>query len=107
MLIYQTMPPKADTHNPQMKEIKKKGVATSLVPSATCWPLASLVLSVGTCSPSARVQSSDVRFSEKHLTLSFALLFTLPTTHSATFFERCVKPGMSYVEPGNVVKSSA
>ena len=43
-----------------MKEINKKGVATSLFPSATCWPLASLVphrhvLSVGTCSPSARV----------------------------------------------------
>ena len=83
-----------------MKEIKKKGVATSLVPAATCWPLASLVprrhvLSVGTCSPSARAlrrhlfsvgtcsPCSHVHFSEKHLTLSWHRFHSLSTrTHT-------------------------
>ena len=54
-----------------MNKEKEKGVATSLVPWATCWPLASLVprryvLSVGTCSPSARVLRRHV-FSDNQL----------------------------------------
>ena len=70
-----------------MKEIKKKGVATSLFPSATCWPLASLVsrrhvFSVGTRPPSARVLRRHV-FSVNHLTL-FWRRFSSPSTRTQT-----------------------
>ena len=54
-----------------MNKEKEKGVATSLVPLATCWPLASLVsrrhvLSVDTRPPSARVLRRHV-FSDNQL----------------------------------------
>ena len=60
-----------------MNKGKEKGVATSLLALAHCWPLASLVLrrhvfSVGTCSPSARVlpkpasESKNPHFTSTH-----------------------------------------
>ena len=54
MLIYQTRPPTADTHKPQIKRKKKKRESRlpfSRRPSAGRWRLS---CSTGTCSPSAR-----------------------------------------------------
>ena len=71
-----------------MNKEKEKGVATSLVPSATCWPLALLVsrrhvFSVGTRPPSARVLRRHVFSVGTRLGAGFAFSAHTPTTTCA------------------------
>jgi len=105
---WQTRPHTPDSFNSQIIKEKEKGVATSLLAVAHCWPLASLVSrrhldSVGTSSWCARTSTRQEPAPRKHKNSTQSVSSTrkkeeepplfVPFIHSSLSMSRIQRPG--------------